>query len=298
MVNYILKKKIYERDIKGLFIWQNFGILWGKNLELCTDACMKTPQKAIIFAFMTKYAHDEILPFEGSGQDKKHQVEHMFDDIAPKYDFLNRFLSLGIDQHWRKKAIKRLAKGQPKQILDVATGTGDVAIMTYNMLQPDNIIGIDISQGMLQIGREKIAKAGLSGHISLRQADSATLPFEADSFDAITVAFGVRNFQDLEKGLSEMHRVLKPGGKLIVLEFSRPHNALFKGLYNFYMNVVTPAMGNLFSKNKEAYSYLNKSARAFPERNDFIRILNGVHFKDTLFKALTLGICCIYEGRK
>lgn len=256
--------------------------------------------KAIIFAAMTrsKYAHDEILPFNGSEQEKKQQVEHMFDDIAPKYDFLNRFLSLGIDVQWRKKAIKRLVKWQPRQILDVATGTGDVALMAYDMLHPEKITGVDISQGMLQVGREKITKAGLSEMIELRQADSTALPFEDNSFDAITVAFGVRNFQDLEKGLSEMSRVLKPGGRLIVLEFSRPHNLAFKGLYNFYMNIVTPAMGNLFSKNKEAYSYLNKSARAFPERNDFVRILNSVAFKNTLFKPLTMGICCIYEGVK
>lgn len=247
---------------------------------------------------MTKYAHDEILPFGSSRKEKKQQVEHMFDDIAPKYDFLNRFLSLGIDVQWRKKAIRRLSKLKPRQILDVATGTGDVALMTYDMLQPDKIIGVDISQGMLQVGHEKIVKAGLSDKIELRQADSAALPFEDNSFDAVTVAFGVRNFQDLEKGLSEMHRVLKPGGKLIVLEFSRPHNLVFKGLYSFYMNVITPAMGNLFSKNKEAYSYLNKSAKVFPERNDFVKILNGVHFKNTLFKALTMGICCIYEGVK
>lgn len=247
---------------------------------------------------MTKYAHDEILPYNGSEQDKKQQVAHMFDDIAPKYDFLNRFLSLGIDVQWRKKAIKRLAKLNPRQILDVATGTGDVALMTYDLLHPEKIIGVDISAGMLQVGREKITKAGLSDQIELRQADSQALPFEDNSFDAVTVAFGVRNFQDLEKGLSEMRRVLKPGGKLVVLEFSRPHNFVFKGLYSFYMDVVTPTMGSLFSKNKEAYSYLNKSAKAFPERNEFIRILNGVHFKNTLFKALTMGICCIYEGVK
>ena len=256
------------------------------------------PLKAIIFAVMTKYAHDEILPFNGSEQEKKQQVELMFDDIAPKYDFLNRFLSLGIDVQWRKKAIRRLARLQPKQILDVATGTGDVALMTYEILKPEKIVGVDISAGMLQVGREKIAKAGLFDRIELRQADSAALPFEDNSFDAVTVAFGVRNFQDLERGLSEMRRVLKPGGKLIVLEFSRPRNIIFKGLYGFYMDVVTPAMGNLFSKNKEAYSYLNKSARAFPERNDFIRILNSVQLKNTLFKPLTLGICCIYEGVK
>jgi len=247
---------------------------------------------------MTKYAHDEVLPFSGSGQDKKQQVADMFDDIAPKYDFLNRFLSLGIDVGWRKKAIKRLEKTRPQQILDVATGTGDVALMTYKMLHPEKITGVDISPGMLQMGREKITRAGLSEKIELRQADSAALPFEDNSFDAITVAFGVRNFQDLEKGLSEMRRVLKPGGKLIVLEFSRPRNVVFKGLYRFYMNVVTPGVGSLFSKNKAAYSYLNESARVFPERNDFIRILNRVAFKNTLYKPLTMGICCIYEGMK
>ena len=246
----------------------------------------------------SKYAHDEILPFDGSNQEKKQQVEDMFDDIAPQYDFLNRFLSLGIDVQWRKKAIRRLAKSQPKHILDVATGTGDVALMTYDLLHPERITGVDISSGMLQIGREKIAKAGLLEKIELRQADSTALPFEDNSFEAVTVAFGVRNFQDLEKGLSEMRRVLKPGGKLVVLEFSRPHNFVFKGLYGFYMNVVTPSVGSLFSKNKEAYSYLNKSARAFPERNDFVKILNKVQFKNTLFKPLTMGICCLYEGVK
>ena len=258
----------------------------------------RSPLKAIIFAAMTKYAHDEIRPFSKSEEEKRLQVEHMFDDIAPKYDFMNRFLSLGIDVQWRKKAIKRLGKAAPKHILDVATGTGDVAIMTYHMLKPEQIIGVDISQGMLQVGREKIEKAGLSAQIELRQADSTALPFEDNSFDAITVAFGVRNFQDLEKGLSEMRRVLKPGGRLSVLEFSRPHNPIFKGLYKFYMDVVTPNVGKLVSQNKEAYSYLNESAKAFPERNDFVKILNSVGFKDTLYKPLTMGICCIYEGVK
>lgn len=247
---------------------------------------------------MTKYAHDDIRPSEESPLEKKQQVANMFDDIAVKYDFLNRFLSMGIDVQWRRKAIKRLEKEAPQQLLDVATGTGDVALMAYKILSPEKITGVDISTGMLKIGREKVAKAGLSDHIELLEADSAQLPFADNSFDAITVAFGVRNFQDLEKGLTEMRRVLKPGGRLVVLEFSRPHNAVFKGLYRFYMDVVTPGIGKMFSHNKTAYSYLNKSAKAFPERNNFIHILNRVHFKDTRFKALTMGICCIYEGIK
>lgn len=247
---------------------------------------------------MTKYAHDAIKPSRESQQEKKDQVAEMFNDIAFKYDFLNRFLSVGIDVRWRKKAISRLQSLAPRQILDVATGTADVALMAYKMLQPEKIIGVDISAGMLQIGREKIKKAGLASFIDLQEADSAKLPFEDNAFDAITVAFGVRNFQDLEKGLAEMHRVLKPGGKLVVLEFSRPRNIVFKGLYRFYMNVVTPGVGKLFSHNKEAYSYLNASAQAFPERNNFIKILNGAQFKNTLYKPLTMGICCIYEGLK
>lgn len=247
---------------------------------------------------MTKFAHDAIRPVEDSSLEKKEQVAEMFDNIAFKYDFLNRFLSIGIDIHWRKKAISRLGKLSPKKVLDVATGTADVALMADKVLHPDQIIGVDISAGMLKIGKEKVEKAGRAGVIELIQADSVALPFEDNYFDAITVAFGVRNFQDLEKGLSEMHRVLRPGGKLVILEFSRPHQPVFKGLYNFYMNVVTPGVGKLFSNNKEAYDYLNKSAKLFPERDQFIHILNNAHFKDTCYKPLTMGICCIYEGVK
>ncbi|HEU0226351.1 MAG TPA: bifunctional demethylmenaquinone methyltransferase/2-methoxy-6-polyprenyl-1,4-benzoquinol methylase UbiE [Arachidicoccus soli] len=247
---------------------------------------------------MTKFAHDDIKPIQGSNLEKKEQVAEMFNDIAFKYDFLNRFLSAGIDVRWRKKAIDRIKDTQPARVLDVATGTADVALMTYKILKPAQIIGIDISEGMLDIGRDKIQKAGLNNRISLQVGDSENLPFEDGSFDAITVAFGVRNFQNLEKGLSEMHRVLRPGGKLVVLEFSRPKQKIFKSIYHFYMNVVTPGIGKLFSKNKEAYQYLNESVQAFPERNDFVKLMNNATFKNTLYKPLTMGICCIYEGIK
>lgn len=247
---------------------------------------------------MTKFAHDDIKPIQGSNLEKKEQVAEMFNDIAFKYDFLNRFLSAGIDVRWRKKAIGRIKDIQPKKVLDVATGTADVALMTYKVLKPEQIIGIDISEGMLKIGRDKIQKAGLNNSISLQVGDSENLPFEDGVFDAITVAFGVRNFQNLEKGLSEMHRVLRRGGKLVVLEFSRPKQKLFKNFYHFYMNVITPGIGKLFSKNKDAYQYLNESVQAFPERNDFVKLMNNAAFKNTLYKPLTMGICCIYEGVK
>ncbi|ANI87965.1 bifunctional demethylmenaquinone methyltransferase/2-methoxy-6-polyprenyl-1,4-benzoquinol methylase [Arachidicoccus ginsenosidimutans] len=247
---------------------------------------------------MTKFAHDDVKPFQQSVLEKKEQVAEMFNDIATKYDFLNRFLSAGIDVSWRKKAIKRLENIAPQKILDVATGTADVALMLNKMLQPEQIVGIDISEGMLKIGREKIEKAGLTNKIILQKGDSENLPFDDNSFDAVTVAFGVRNFQNLEKGVAEMWRVLRPNGKLIVLEFSRPKQKLFKSFYRFYMNVVTPNAGKIFSKNKDAYQYLNESVSKFPERDEFVKVLNGTKFKNTLYKPLTMGICCIYEGKK
>lgn len=247
---------------------------------------------------MTQYAHDEVRPYKESQAEKKEQVAEMFDNIAFRYDFLNRFLSAGIDISWRKKAIQRLENIHPQKILDVATGTGDVALMAYKMLHPQQIIGIDISEGMLKVGQEKIDKQGLSAFITLQKGDSENLPFEDNSFDAITVAFGVRNFQHLEKGIDEMYRVLRPGGKLIVIEFSRPKNKLVKFGYELYMKRITPNVGKAISKNKEAYEYLNVSALKFPERNDFIKVLNRSGFKNTLYKPMTMGICCIYEGVK
>lgn len=222
----------------------------------------------------------------------------MFDQIAFRYDFLNRFLSAGIDVGWRKKAISQLKKLQPQQILDVATGTGDVAILAEKMLKPAKIIGIDISDGMLEIGRQKIAKLGLQNKIELITGDSETIGFADHSFDAVTVAFGVRNFQNLEKGLAEMSRVLRPGGKLVVLEFSRPKNLVFKAVYNLYMNTIAPGFGKLIAKNKDAYQYLNDSVQRFPEGEEFISILKKAGYKTTSRIPLTFGICTVYCGSK
>ena len=247
---------------------------------------------------MSKYAHDTIVPFKESGLSKKQQVADMFDRIAFRYDFLNRFLSAGIDVRWRKKAIHQLKTLQPQYVLDVATGTGDVPILTEKMLHPAKITGIDISTGMLNLGRRKIEKLGLKNTIELLEGDSENLDFADNSFDAVTVAFGVRNFQNLEKGLAEMLRVLKPGGKLVILEFSRPKQFLFKAVYNLYMKTIAPAFGKLFAKNKDAYQYLNDSVQRFPEGQQFIDILKKTGYQSTYYKTLTLGICSIYCGSK
>ena len=199
---------------------------------------------------------------------------------------------------WRKKAIKELQSIQPKYILDVATGTADVALMTYKILQPEKIIGIDISEGMLELGRKKIEAAGLNNTIFLQQGDSETIHFDDHSFDAITVAFGVRNFENLERGLKEMFRVLKPGGKLVVLEFSKPKQNWFKGFYNLYLKIVAPGFVQMFSSDKKAYQYLNNSVQAFPEGQNFLNIMHAAGFTQTHLKPLSLGICTIYCGSK
>ncbi|HEX4878076.1 MAG TPA: bifunctional demethylmenaquinone methyltransferase/2-methoxy-6-polyprenyl-1,4-benzoquinol methylase UbiE [Chitinophagaceae bacterium] len=242
--------------------------------------------------------HDHITPFKESEKGKKAQVAEMFDKIAGRYDVMNRLLSANIDISWRKKAIRMLKKDNPRHILDVATGTADMAIMTCRLLNPDRVDGIDISEGMLDLGRKKVEKEGLTGKIHLHTGDSETINFAENTFDAVMVAFGVRNFENLEKGLAEMLRVLKPGGRLIVLEFSKPRIRAVKGLYNLYMGIVAPQVARWFRQNKEAYQYLNESANAFPDRQAFIDILNKVGFTATGFDPLTLGICCIYAGRK
>jgi len=247
---------------------------------------------------MTQFAHDEVVPVKNSGLSKKEQVAEMFDDIAYRYDFLNRFLSIGIDITWRKKAIKQLKNIDPKKILDVATGTADVAIMAARILQPDKIIGIDISDGMLDFGRKKVERAGLGNLVELLNGDSETINFNDNSFDAVTVAFGVRNFQNLEKGLSEIKRVLRPGGKLVVLEFSKPKTIVVKQLYHVYMNIVAPNMGKMFSKNRNAYKYLDESIKKFPEGNNFTTILDNLGYTKTYRKPLSFGICSIYCGEK
>jgi demethylmenaquinone methyltransferase/2-methoxy-6-polyprenyl-1,4-benzoquinol methylase len=247
---------------------------------------------------MTTYQHDTIVPFKDSTDSKKEQVEKMFDKIAFRYDFLNHFLSAGIDVGWRKKAIEQLKPLDPKSVLDVATGTGDMAILTNKLLTPEKIIGIDISEGMLEIGKQKIAKLGLQQRIELLKGDSETILFDNNSFDAVTVAFGVRNFQDLELGLTEIKRVLKPGGKLVVLEFTKPKLPVIKNFYNFYLNLIAPTIGSVISKNKDAYRYLNDSVQKFPEGKDFVQILNKLGYKNASCKTLSLGISSIYCGEK
>jgi demethylmenaquinone methyltransferase/2-methoxy-6-polyprenyl-1,4-benzoquinol methylase len=250
------------------------------------------------FVLMGNFAHDTIVPDHASNLPKKEQVALMFDQIAPKYDFLNRFLSAGIDISWRKKALSLLKKKNPETILDVATGTADLAIMASKILAPKKIIGIDISDGMLSFGRQKIATQGLSTIIELQSGDSEAIHFPDESFDAVTVSFGVRNFQNLEKGIAEIFRVLKKNGTLVVLEFSKPKLPLVKQFYNLYMNVVTPGMGGLFSKNRNAYQYLNESVQKFPEGKAFTAVLENAGFQKTNIKTLSFGICTIYTGEK
>jgi demethylmenaquinone methyltransferase/2-methoxy-6-polyprenyl-1,4-benzoquinol methylase len=247
---------------------------------------------------MNVYPHDTVVPFKNSTESKTKQVENMFDKIAFRYDFLNRFLSAGIDVGWRKKAIKLLLPLQPKKILDVATGTGDFAITGYEILKPEKITGIDISDGMLDIGRKKILKAGLQNHIELLNGDSEAILFDDNSFDAVTVAFGVRNFEHLENGLSEIKRVLRPGGKLIVLECTKTSLPVIKQLYHFYMKFITPKIGKILAKNNDAYQYLNDSVLQFPEKENFIHILNQSNYRNAFYKTLTLGICTIYCAEK
>ncbi len=228
---------------------------------------------------------------------KKEQVASMFNNIAKTYDFLNHFLSLGIDIIWRKKAIKELKSLNPKVILDVATGTGDFAFEALS-LNPDKIIGVDISQGMLDIAKEKINKRNESHRFEVKLGDSEKLLFDDNTFDAATVSFGVRNFENLDKGLSDINRVLKPGGKLVVLEFSNPKKFPIKQLYNFYSFRILPLFGKLFSNDAKAYTYLPESVKAFPDGNDFLDRMISSGFNNTKCIVLGFGICSIYTGTK
>lgn len=247
---------------------------------------------------MPVFEHDTVVPFKTSSREKKEQVAEMFDNIAGRYDFLNRFLSAGIDIRWRKKAIRQLAPIHPKTILDVATGTADMALLADQLLQPDKIVGIDISEGMLDVGRQKIQQQGRSAVIELLKGDSEAINYPDNTFDAVMVAFGVRNFQDLERGLSEIRRVLKPGGRLVILEFSKPKTPVVKTIYQLYMKWITPGLGKLFSKNREAYQYLDESIRRFPEREKLVNVMNQTGYQQSIYKTLSLGICCIYCGEK
>ena len=240
---------------------------------------------------------EKINPYKDSKLSKKEQVAKMFDAISGNYDGLNRVISLGIDVKWRKKVVEIVGKNKPKQILDIATGTGDLALMMAD-LKPDRIVGLDISAGMLDVGKQKIAKANLSEKIEMMVADSEDMPFKDNTFDAITVSFGVRNFANLDKGLTEIARVLKPTGILVILETSNPTKFPFKQGYKLYTNLFLPIVGKLFSKDKVAYSYLSESANSFPFGEAFNNISQKNGFTNTEHKPVTFGVATIYTASK
>ncbi|MCF6169836.1 MAG: bifunctional demethylmenaquinone methyltransferase/2-methoxy-6-polyprenyl-1,4-benzoquinol methylase UbiE [Bacteroidales bacterium] len=221
----------------------------------------------------------------------------MFDNIAHRYDFLNHFLSAGIDIQWRKKVRRLLAPHHPKQILDVATGTGDLAVELVK-LKPGHIVGVDISEGMLNIGKEKIARKKLDKIITLEVGDSENLRFESNNFDAVTVAFGVRNFENLQAGLKEMNRVLKPGARVAILEFSKPKKFPFKNIYQFYFKFILPGFGKIVSKDNEAYTYLPESVQQFAEDTAFLKEMESAGFRNNKQQRLTFGIATLYSGTK
>jgi demethylmenaquinone methyltransferase/2-methoxy-6-polyprenyl-1,4-benzoquinol methylase len=238
-----------------------------------------------------------VLPYKDRDEGKKEQVATMFDNISPKYDLLNRVLSFGIDTYWRKRAIALLKPEKPRRILDIATGTADFAIEALR-LNPDKVVGVDISAGMLAHGREKLARRQLDHKIELQLADSEKLPFADNSFDAVIVSFGVRNFENLERGLADMNRVLRPGGTCVVLEFSKPRRFPMKQLYDFYSYRILPTIGRLVSRDDSAYRYLPESVRAFPDGADFTAVMERAGFASTRAVPLTFGICSIYTGKK
>jgi len=242
------------------------------------------------------YEQEEIKPYNEG--EKAQQVEAMFDNIAPTYDKLNHRLSWDIDRSWRKKAIRQLEPYHPQTLLDIATGTGDFAIMAAQMLKPQKIVGTDISEGMMAVGAEKVRKLQLQDVISFEKEDCLNLSYADGTFDAVTAAFGIRNFADLDKGLREMCRVLRPGGHLSIVELTTPVKFPMKQLFKIYSHTVLPLYGRLISKDKSAYSYLTKTIEAFPQGERMMEILQQAGFKETAFKRLTCGICTLYMAEK
>lgn len=242
------------------------------------------------------YKQEEIKPYHEG--EKAEQVEAMFDNIAPTYDKLNHRLSWDIDRYWRKKAIKQLAPHKPQVMLDIATGTGDFAILSAQMLHPKKLIGADISEGMMAVGREKVAKLGMSDIISFDKEDCLSLSYSDETFDAVTAAFGIRNFADLDKGLKEMCRVLKRGGHLSIVELTTPVRFPMRQLFKIYSHTVLPFYGRLISKDTSAYSYLTKTIEAFPQGEKMVDILKQAGFREASFKRLTFGICTMYFATK
>ncbi len=240
-----------------------------------------------------EYPQEKVLP-QGYNGSKREQVEQMFDHIAPTYDRLNHTLSMGIDRCWRRKALKALRPFAPKQMLDVATGTGDFALLACRMLQPDQLIGTDISEGMMEVGRQKARDAGLENRILFEREDCTALSYPDERFDAVTVAFGIRNFEHLDQGLAEMCRVLRKGGHLVILELSTPDRFPMKQLYRFYSHVVIPTLGRLISRNDSAYTYLPESIKAFPQGEVMQHSIARAGFSQVTFQRLTFGVCTLY----
>ena len=243
------------------------------------------------------YKQEEIKPYGKEGEKGK-LVEEMFDNIAPTYDTLNHRLSWDIDKGWRKKAIHQLLPFQPKTILDIATGTGDFAILSAKEIRPQRMIGIDISEGMMKIGQKKVEAEGLQHIVSFKKDDCTHLSFDDNSFDAVTAAFGIRNFQNLDQGLSEMYRVLRPNGHLSIVELTTPVSFPMKQLFKLYSHTMLPVYGKLISKDTSAYSYLTKTIEAFPQGEVMLDILRKAGFKNASFKRLTFGNCTMYFATK
>ncbi len=241
---------------------------------------------------------EQVTPYNDSTSAKTEQVRQMFDSIAPAYDFMNRAMTMGIDIWWRRLAVKRLKRIRPTSILDVATGTGDFAIQLHNTLHPQHITGVDLSQGMLDEAVRKVKQKGLDGAITFEQGDCMALRMKDETFDAVTVAFGVRNFEHLQQGYREMARVLKPGGMLCVLELSTPTHPLIRWFYDLYTLHIIPWLGSLKSGDKSAYRYLPQSIAAVPQGDDMLQLMRNAGLREATFKRLTLGVCTIYIGVK
>lgn len=244
-----------------------------------------------------KYKQEHIKPYNETGS-KGEQVEHMFDSIAHSYDFLNHTLSLGIDKYWRNAAINSLKPYNPQEILDVATGTGDLAMLATQLLAPEKLLGIDLSEGMMNIGRKKVKEAGLDHIIKFQKEDCLNLTLDSNSFDAVIAAYGIRNFENLEQGLCEMQRVLRPNGRLVIIELTAPVKFPMKQLFTFYSHFFMPALGKIISRDSKAYTYLPATMEVFPQGEEMIHILNRCGFKDVEFKRFTFGLSTMYTASK
>ena len=243
------------------------------------------------------YEQEKIKPYGGKG-DKGKLVEEMFNNIAPTYDKLNHRLSWNIDRYWRKKAIRRLAPYKPETMLDIATGTGDFAILSSKMLQPNKVIGVDLSEKMIEIAQAKVTSAGIEDKVCFQKGDCLNLPFESGELDAVTAAFGIRNFSDLDKGLNEMCRVLKTGGHIAIVELTTPMTFPMRQLFKVYSHTILPLYGRLISKDTDAYKYLTATIEAFPQGERMVEILHKAGFSEATFKRMTFGICTMYVATK